>query len=233
MAAPAGRAQGANQVDRALMEAYLARTRTEVAELERRGLSLAGSAFPEVLLVKGVPGPAEQAGGAPLSGADGAALRAALARLGYAEDAWAALATFVRDGGPAEKKAPGAPAEQAGDRAGGAATDDGRATRPDNRVAGGTVGLRGTGWLPAPAEDVALAVETLDPELVVALDGAAARALQTAWGLDGPLRVGETTRVRGRRALNLGGFETALADPDAKRAMWARLKQVPPLSSPL
>ena len=36
----------------------------------------------------------------------------------------------------------------------------------------------------------------------------------------------------GMRALNLGGFAAALADPRDKQVMWARLKKIPPLGEP-
>ena len=43
---------------------------------------------------------------------------------------------------------------------------------------------------------------------------------------------GYVVRVRGMRALNLGGFEAALGDARQKQLMWARLKQIPPLGEP-
>lgn len=88
-------------------------------------------------------------------------------------------------------------------------------------------------WEPAAPRLLAEAVEVLDPELAVALDETAARALQAAWDLPGPFEPGRVHRVRGRRVLALGGFEAALADPRAKQVMWARLKRVPPLGAPL
>lgn len=96
-----------------------------------------------------------------------------------------------------------------------------------------TVVRAGSSWTPAEPEDVAWAVEVFDPELVIALDADAARALERAWNLEGPLVPGAVARVRGRRVLNLDGFEAALNDPQAKQLMWARLKQVPPLGAPL
>lgn len=44
-----------------------------------------GSLMPAVAVLKGLPGPAEAAGGAALSGADGEAVVAGLAKLGYEE----------------------------------------------------------------------------------------------------------------------------------------------------
>lgn len=204
-AAAEGAASSFAPTGRALAALYLERARREAGELARAGFLLAGSAFADVLLVKGEPGPAELAGGDLLSGPDGAALRAALARLGYPDDAWGACSSFAGtpSGDPADG-VPGAPAE-------------------------GVVG----GFRPAAPADVAWAVEVFDPELVVALDAPAARALQDAWGLEAPLVEGSPAVVRGRRVLALGGFEASLSDAHAKQVMWARLKLVPPLGAPL
>lgn len=87
--------------ERELAQAYCDRARAELDDLLDRGFSCAGSAFPQVLLVKGRLNEAEEAGGALLGGPDGDALRAALARLGYPDDAWAALSACVApSGGP-------------------------------------------------------------------------------------------------------------------------------------
>lgn len=72
---------------------YVRKMQAELEELEQLGVQTAGNAFSTVLFAKGVPGPAEQAGGALLSGADGKALRAALNKLGYAPEDWAAIDT--------------------------------------------------------------------------------------------------------------------------------------------
>ena len=88
-------------------------------------------------------------------------------------------------------------------------------------------------WAPAAPEELAWAVEVVDPELVVALDDEAAQALQAAFDVEAQLEPGEVTRVLGRRFLALGGFADALGDPGAKQLMWARLKRVPPLGDPL
>ena len=174
--------------ERALLDIYLARTREELGQLADAGFLTAGYAFAPVLLVKGVLNAAECDGAPLLSGADGSALQAALGRLGYLDDAWAACSTIVRSG---------------------------------------------SSWVTAEPEDLAWAVEVFDPELVIGLDTKASEALMGAWALTEPLVPGAVGRVRGRRVLNLGGFEAALADPQAKQLMWARLKQVPPLGAPL
>lgn len=195
------RRQQLDTLDQDLAQAYLDRAREDAAALREEGFLMAGSLFPEVVLLKGEPGPAEEAGGQLLSGPDGTALQAALDRLGYPADAWAALSAFVARG---------------------------------SRAARGAGGAEGAGqWASAAPAELAFAMEALDPELAIALDEAAARALQEAWGLERPLAPGEIARVRGRRVLSLGGFEKALADMPGKRTMWARLKLVGPLQPPM
>ena len=93
--------------ERELAALYLRRARAELDDLARAGFLLAGSGFPQVLLLKGEPGPAELAGAGLLSGPDGAALRAALDRLGYPDDAWAACSTFVNISADATPAFPG------------------------------------------------------------------------------------------------------------------------------
>ncbi len=94
-------AQGTRLPEDEVARIYLDRTREELESLQDEGFITAGNALCAVLLVKGRPGPSEQAGGELLSGADGDALKAALARLGWAGDDWGALATFLdRPGNP-------------------------------------------------------------------------------------------------------------------------------------
>lgn len=81
-------------------ELYLGKARADLAELERLGLRMAGNAFSSVLLLKGLPNEAEKNGEAPLSGADGGALRAALTALGYAPEDWCALLACDGEGTP-------------------------------------------------------------------------------------------------------------------------------------
>lgn len=58
-------------------------------------MQTAGNAFSSVLFVKGEQGPAEQERRPLLSGPDGTALRAALIKLGYAPEDWAAVFASV------------------------------------------------------------------------------------------------------------------------------------------
>lgn len=70
----------------------------ELSELEGSGLVVEGNVGSEVLIVKGEPGPAERAGSALLSGADGSALKAALRALGYAPEAFLGVACWDASG---------------------------------------------------------------------------------------------------------------------------------------
>lgn len=92
-------AQGTRLPEDEVARIYLERTREELESLRDEGFLTAGNAFCSVLLVKGRPGPCEQAGGELLGGADGPALRAALGKLGWGEGDWGALATFLSQPG--------------------------------------------------------------------------------------------------------------------------------------
>lgn len=94
---------------------------------------------------------------------------------------------------------------------------------------------------PLPPELFREALEALDPEAVVLLDGAAADAMREAYGdalaliedFDtAMLKPGLVAHVLGRRVLTLDGFEAALVDKHEKQRMWAYLKQLPPLGAP-
>lgn len=94
---------------------------------------------------------------------------------------------------------------------------------------------------PLPPELFREALEALDPEAVVLLDGAAADAMREAY-MDELAKIeqfdvamlspGYVAHVLGRRVLALDGFEASLADARAKQRMWAYLKQLPPLGAP-
>ena len=92
-----------------------------------------------------------------------------------------------------------------------------------------------------PVELFREALEALDPEAVVLLDGKAAHAMREAYADAlahieqfevAMLEPGLVARVLGRRVLALGGFEASLADAASKQRVWAYLKQLPPLGSP-
>ena len=86
-----------------------------------------------------------------------------------------------------------------------------------------------------------LAIVTLDPSTLIALDEPAAAALREAYADElvdlevleqAALMPGAIAKVLGMRVMNLGGFAASLADPKAKQLMWARLKQLPPMGEP-
>lgn len=74
---------------------YLKKTRAEVDDLDRAGVVTSGNAFAPVLLLKGER---EEGDDALLAGADGAALRAALVKLGYAPEEWGGLSVIDAEG---------------------------------------------------------------------------------------------------------------------------------------
>ena len=59
-------------------QAYVEKTRSEVASLVECGVRMGGNAFSPVLLAKGELTPEEAAGAKPFSGPDGAALKAGM-----------------------------------------------------------------------------------------------------------------------------------------------------------
>lgn len=79
--------------------AFVEKAKEEIGHLEGGGLIMVGNAFSSVIILKGQRGEAEREDGALLSGKDGEALRAALAKLGYAPEDWCALACWRSDGG--------------------------------------------------------------------------------------------------------------------------------------
>lgn len=94
---------------------------------------------------------------------------------------------------------------------------------------------------PLPPEVLYEALETLDPEAVLLLDDAAARAMRDAYAdalvviedFDtAMLKPGLIAPVLGRRVLALDGFEAALNDPREKQRMWAYIKRLPPAGAP-
>lgn len=125
--------------------------------------------------------------------------------------------------------------------------EDGKALR----AALGALGYAPEDWVGLSALDaegqplvpgtLRLAVATLDPNTIIALDEPAAAGLREAFAeelanleslQEAMLEPGCVAHVLGMRFLALGGFEGSLSDPKAKQLMWARLKQVPPLGEP-
>lgn len=83
--------------------AYVDKATAELEALAARGVRMGGNAFSSVLLAKGELSDAEKNAGPDtpgFDGEDGRALRASLARLGYAPEDWATLLTVGDDGAP-------------------------------------------------------------------------------------------------------------------------------------
>lgn len=94
---------------------------------------------------------------------------------------------------------------------------------------------------PLRSDMLELAVVSLDPDTIIAIDEVAAAALREAFAADfaalpdlnqAMFVPGALVRVRGMRVLNLGNFAEALNDDHEKQVAWARLKLVPKLASP-
>ena len=83
-------------------EALAQMVEQDLDALGARGVIMAGNAFSPVVLVKGELDEAERAGGELLAGADGRALRAALAAIGYAPEDFCALASVAGEPLPAD-----------------------------------------------------------------------------------------------------------------------------------
>lgn len=140
-----------------------------------------GNVFAQVVVVKGLPGPAEATGRAALSGPDGEAALKALAALGWDQDG-----VFFT------------------------------LSRPVTGSQGATV-----------AQRLRLQIESVDPELVVAVDAEAAVDVAAALGTQ-PLTFGEIMLVDGRRVVACDGLEASLTDPRRKQRVWSQLKQAVP-----
>lgn len=80
--------------------ACLDKAAAEVDGLVARGVVMGGNAFSAVLLVKGELTEGETGGEGAFSGADGTALRASLAKLGYAPEDWEWMLSVDAGGEP-------------------------------------------------------------------------------------------------------------------------------------
>jgi hypothetical protein len=72
---------------------------------------------------------------------------------------------------------------------------------------------------------LALAIEAVDPDLVIAVDETAALSVAAALGAD-PLVFGTPRQIQGRSVLAVDGLEDSLADDARKRRVWQQLKSV-------
>ncbi|WP_293824229.1 hypothetical protein [uncultured Parolsenella sp.] len=105
----------------------------------------------------------------------------------------------------------------------------------------GALSVRDVDGFPLVPGTLRLAIATLDPSTLIALDEAAAAAIREAFADElvelesfdaAMLTPGAVVRLLGMRVMALGGFEKSLSDPKAKQLMWARLKQLPPEGEP-
>lgn len=184
--------------------ALLAAAQQELDALAARGVRMRGNAFSAIVLVKGELNANELAGGELLAGADGAALAAALERLGYAPEEFCALSAIAgpEGEGAAPEVASGRPLPPALFREALEALDPEAVVLLDDTAA--------SLMREAYAEELAR-IEQFDMAM---------------------LAPGLVAHVLGRRVLALDGFEAALADGRAKQRMWAYLKQLSPLGAP-
>lgn len=183
-------------------QAIIEATRQELDALTAQGVWMEGNAFSPVVLVKGQLNDAEAAGGNLLAGADGQALRSALAAIGYAPEDFCALAAVAQE----SDEPAAAPAGEL-------------LPQPLFREALEALDPEAVVLLDTTAAD--LMRETYADALVAIEDFDEAM-----------LKPGLVAHVLGRRVLTLDGFEAALADKAEKQRMWAYLKQLPPAGAP-
>ena len=88
-----------------------------------------------------------------------------------------------------------------------------RPTEPSDSDSGAEVRVR----------RVRLALEAIDPPVVIALDHRAAVDLAAAFGLES-LQAGTAVRVGGRALGSVGDFGSSLDDPRAKASAWSAMK---------
>ena len=98
-AGPGARAVPDGDLAAMLAHDELQRRLQDVRRIEQMGFATTGSAYPQVVLLKGALSPLEASTGAILSGADGTALTAALDKLGYPTGERAGVSTCVRPAG--------------------------------------------------------------------------------------------------------------------------------------
>lgn len=184
-------------------EALAAAVERELAELKERGVRMAGNAFSPIVLIKGALNDDERMGGALLAGADGDALRSALAAIGWQPQDFCVLSAVS------------------------GASADGVAGKMVGEPLAPVIFREALETLDPEA------VVTLDLVAADMVREAYAESLAAIDDFDAAmLRPGLIVHLLGRRVLSLDGFEDALSDPAEKQRMWAYLKQLPPLGAP-
>lgn len=184
--------------------AYLEASEVQVKSLVDRGVMIAGNIASPIVAVKGDLNADERAGGELLGGRDGAALRAALLRLGYAPEDFCACAAVLGDGDPDVL-----PTSQAGEP-----------LSPELfREAIELIDPEAVILLDDAAASV---MREAYPDALAAIEQFEVAMLEP----------GLVAHVLGRRVLALDGFEASLDDARAKQRMWAYIKQLPPAGAP-
>lgn len=77
------------------------------------------------------------------------------------------------------------------------------------------------------AVSLRMAVESVDPESLLALDDESLLALCGSLGVEAPV-AGSVLWAQGRRIVGVGGFEEMLTSPQGKQLAWSRMKLVSP-----
>lgn len=188
---------------RDLTNALVDALKQELDGLVQRGVRMTGNATSSIVLVKGELNQEELAGGDLLAGNDGAALRAALTRLGWPPEDVCCLAAVAGKG------------------------ETGHAVADTGELLPVEVFREALEALDPEA------VVLLDNTAAHAMREAYGDALAQIEQFDeAMLKPGLVAHVLGRRVLALDGFEASLASPREKQRMWAYLKQLPPLGAP-
>ena len=188
---------------RDLTNALVDALKQELDGLVQRGVRMTGNATSSIVLVKGELNQEERAGGELLAGNDGAALRAALVRLGWPPEDVCCLAAVAGEG------------------------ETGHAVADTGELLPVEVFREALEALDPEA------VVLLDNTAAHAMREAYGDALAQIEQFDeAMLKPGLVAHVLGRRVLALDGFEASLASPREKQRMWAYLKQLPPLGAP-
>lgn len=188
---------------RDLTNALVDALKQELDGLVQRGVRMTGNATSSIVLVKGELNQEELAGGDLLAGNDGAALRAALTRLGWPPEDVCCLAAVAGKG------------------------ETGHAVADTGELLPSEVFREALEALDPEA------VVLLDNAAAHAMREAYGDALAQIEQFDeAMLKPGLVAHVLGRRVLALDGFEASLASPREKQRMWAYLKQLPPLGAP-
>lgn len=195
-----------------LRESYEAKAVSELAAADAlvtgsAAIAGSGALFADVVLLKGHPGEEDRAAGRALAGADGQAADKVLVALGIVPArAWRMCTRVTGTGG---RDAGAGASAGTGDHV----TGVGAGMDSDDDAA------------EMRARRVELAVEAVDPDLVIALDPEAGQDLARAFGL-ARLEAGVPAEVRGRVIGAVSGLAASLGDERAKARVWVEFRAV-------